>query len=116
MKLDEVVIYVKDFKAALGYYGDVLGLPVKFVFEEDGVARLDAGGVTLLLHSLHGEEAREEPLVCFQAENIAATVELLNTRGAGIGPVVDEGWGQIVRFTDPEGNKLAVYRMHAAHE
>jgi catechol 2,3-dioxygenase-like lactoylglutathione lyase family enzyme len=110
MKLSEVVVYVKDVPEAIRYYRDVLGLPL--VWEYDGVAELDAGGVKLHLHDLEPEGVPRAPLPCFHAEDIDAEVAELNARGAGLPGIVDEGWGRIVRFTDPEGNKLCIERPH----
>lgn len=114
MKLDEIVIYVRDVPGAVKYYRDVLGLPI--TMEEDGIVELDAGGPRILLHDFAGETP-PPPLPSFYSDDIEADAAALDARGANLPPVVDEGWGRIVRFTDPEGNRLAIEQPHEhAHD
>jgi len=112
MKLAEVVVYVHDFPRALAYYRDTLGLPVLFSHEdkEHGIARVNAGGTSILIHQMPANESLPPPLPSFVADDLNSEWAALNAKGAGIGAISDQGWGRIAHFTDPDGNRLCIYK------
>ena len=115
MKLTEVVVYVHDFPRSLVYYRDTLGLPVLFshVDKEHGIARVYAGGASILIHQMPANEPLPPPLPSFTADDLDADVQTLNSRGAAVSVAVDQGWGRISHFHDPDGNRLCIYKEHS---
>ncbi len=89
MKTKLMLCPVEDLDAAVAFYRDVLGLPVKF---RDGgrYCALDAGGYTL------GLAAREERIVddaapAFHVEDIEATLAAMLESGASVVRPVERG-------------------------
>ena len=116
MKLAEVVVYVHDFPTALAYYRDTLGLTVLFssADKDHGIARVSAGGASILIHQMPANEPLPPPLPSFVADDLDAEVAALNTKGAGVSAIQDQGWGRIAHFTDSDGNRMCVYK-EASH-
>ena len=89
MKTKLMLCPVQDLDAAVAFYRDVLGLPVKFRDGERYCA-LDAGGYTL------GLAAREERIVddaapAFHVEDMDAALETMLRSGAEVVRPVERG-------------------------
>ncbi len=114
MQLAEMVVYVQDFPRAMAYYRDTLGLPVLFLHEdkECSLARLATGGATILVHQASADAPMPPPLPSFVADDLDAEIAALNARGAGVPAAVDQGWGRITTFADPDGNRICLYKEH----
>lgn len=103
--LRNVIFTVPDMEVAQRFYGDVLGLPLKFR-DGDGWAAFDGGGgCTVALSS--GDA--EVPTPSFKVADLEAWMAAAVKAGAD--PVaIEEGpheW--LVRMRDPAGNPFVVY-------
>lgn len=97
---------VSDVDRAIDFYGDTLGLEVEQ--QEDGWAIVTAGHVRIgLSDSLAlGEEGG--PIVAFGVgEGIEEAIEALP--GVELSDVVEQPWGRVADFVDPDGNHLQLY-------
>ena len=69
--------------ASVWVYRDVMGL--KVVTNESGWRELDAGGITIALHSGPPSPGKKGPKIAFYAKDVAKTRDALVKRGAKFG-------------------------------
>jgi predicted enzyme related to lactoylglutathione lyase len=109
-KLQNTYYVVQDMDRALAFYGDVLGLSLKF---QDGArwAQMSAAGTNLALSSV-GEappEARGATVV-LEIENMSAMTSKIESAGGKVLSSRDMGsHGKTVTFSDTEGNILQLF-------
>jgi predicted enzyme related to lactoylglutathione lyase len=111
--VDNVLLAVGDLEPAVGFYGDRLGLPLKFQLPEVGIACFRLGaeepGLVVRAGAVHPRDPRETPRVWLEVRDArAAAVEL---RDRGITPLTDAfevatGWA--VEVADPWGNVIGL--------
>ncbi|MEU6422912.1 VOC family protein [Streptomyces spiralis] len=105
-RIGNVLYPVSDVSAATAFYGEALGLAVKF---RDGerFAALDGGGVTLAIAGAEEDVTGGRPAASFKVEDVVETVGKLVEAGAKVvrdpeeGPhevraVVEDLWGNLV--------------------
>lgn len=113
---------VDDIEAAKRFYGETLGLGVKVMSEQFGVATIElAGGRTTLMYAKADFVPATYTILNFEVDNVDAAVDGLLERGVEIeryeGIDQDEkgiahGPGpHIAWFKDPAGNILAVLQQ-----
>lgn len=113
-----VCILARDLAETRAFYGDVLGLPVKFDFLRDGRPfgfYLDAGGRTNV-EVFERAEASAMPAaridhLCLEVEDIDAAVGHVRGKGVAITDKklgVDETWQAWV--TDPNGVRIELFQ------
>jgi predicted enzyme related to lactoylglutathione lyase len=108
-RIGNVFYCVRDMDAALDFYTQKLGLPLKF---RDGSrwAALDVGGMTLALSDGGQPGAPGGATVSLRAEDLDGLLAQLRERGAtGLGEVKTGPHERTVELTDPSGNKLLLY-------
>ncbi|MET8155241.1 VOC family protein [Sphaerisporangium sp. NPDC005289] len=108
-KLGNVLIPVDDLDKALTFYGEVLGLTVKFR-DGDRFAALDAGGVTIALAAPAEQVAGAVTAPSYKVGDLAGTVAELTAAGAELvsGPGAGPHESRAV-LRDPSGNVLVLY-------
>jgi predicted enzyme related to lactoylglutathione lyase len=105
-----VTVLVTDFKRAIHFYTEILGL--KLLHETDGhFALIEAPGLTIgLLHL--AEEQGAHPgtsgsmSIGFEVEDLETAIETLQSRGVVFHDAVEGKAARVVHFTDPDGNTL----------
>ncbi|CAN5406692.1 VOC family protein [soil metagenome] len=115
--LGYVIVYVKDTKAAIPFYKDILGMTLKL--DDDGWVEFETGATTFCLHrnkELGGECTNGQALPVFSVEDFHGTVEALKTAGVKLlkepvqvceaGP---DKTGMSIEFKDPDGNVLSIF-------
>lgn len=113
--VDFVCYMVKDFKKALEFYRDTLGLKLTEQFGE-GFAEFDLGNVTLGIGSadMMGEKIDQpqgNATVGIAVEDVAAVVKELKEKGVEINEDVQDFPGcQMVSIKDPSGNTIMLHR------
>jgi predicted enzyme related to lactoylglutathione lyase len=115
MKVAMLLHPVEDLDAALRFYRDGLGLPIKFRDGERFVA-LDAGGLTLALAAA-GERVVDTPALAWSVDDIEATVARLVAAGALIVSPMEKGpheWRAVLR--DVAGHPLVLSAKLVAHQ
>jgi catechol 2,3-dioxygenase-like lactoylglutathione lyase family enzyme len=114
-KIGTIMLAVKDTRASVTFYRDVLGLALRFATDE--FAFLDGGGVTLgLRRSANipaGENLRSE--VVFDVDDIDAAYRALSARGVVFtrDPRVATADRYVTDFRDPDGNALSIFGPRA---
>jgi catechol 2,3-dioxygenase-like lactoylglutathione lyase family enzyme len=111
----EVILYVRDMKAQVSFYRDVLGIPVKEPTGDEDLSELkwvelDTGSCTLALHGGgEGRLGKDAPKVVFRVYDVAASRASLLQDGVKMGDVRSPGPGiQVCDGWDPEGNRFSI--------
>lgn len=108
--IGQIHIGVKDIDRAVGFYRDVLGMPLLFEVPEQKMAFFDCGGIRLYLSADVSEEFPSNPLIYYSVADINEAFEAIRAHGVDFlrEPHVvhrtehSELW--IAGFHDPEGN------------
>jgi len=115
--IDMVCIYVRDWKAALNWYQEKLGLAAVYVEDHHGFAVLGLPDGGPVLHIVADEEraagGRNRCVPNLSVDDFDATLAELRRRGVEIQDVQndeDEGY-RLATIADPEGNELNLYVM-----
>lgn len=118
-RIGQIAIPVHDIPRALGFYRDLLGLPVLFE-APPSMAFLDCGGVRLMLTIPEGPHDHPSSIVYFTVADIDAAYETLSERGVEFidAPHIiarlatGELWMAFIR--DPDGNVMGLMHERAA--
>lgn len=107
------ILYCRHWKAAVGFYRDLLGLPVHLEtgwFMEFGVA-----GAAFLSIADEGRASVKSAggrgiTLSFQVADVEAWRSRLEMRGVGVGPI-RRHWGALACFfQDPEGHRIEIWQ------
>lgn len=102
--------YVKSAQTSKEFYEKVLG--VKPRFQDNGWIEFDTGETTFAILERPKEKGAFTPYktrVMFQVADIAAKESELKKNGVIIVNKMDEPYGTILTFEDPDGNWLEFY-------
>ncbi|HEX2173167.1 MAG TPA: VOC family protein [Dehalococcoidia bacterium] len=107
-KVQNVFYRVADLDRSIAFYGDVIGLKLKF---RDGSkwAEFDAGNVSLGLELLEGQGTAGAGggVVVLRGPGLDELLERVRSAGyAQIGEIDQRPYGRIARFADPDGNEV----------
>jgi len=115
MRLGYAIVFVSDMQRSLGFYRDLLAVPVRF--ESSHWTELDAGGATLALH-LSDEPAaerateREAPGSCrpgFQVSDLDALHQRLVAGGVPCPQEPKDVFGsRVALYLDPDGLQISI--------
>ncbi len=124
MKFINVRLLVGDFTASVGFWRDIMKLPVTYSDESIGYAYFDTGGAGVELFSRDGfaaalGEATPAPtplgrqaVLVFRVDDVDATYTPLVQRGATAvaGPQDRPAWGvRSAHISDPGGQLIEIY-------
>ena len=98
-----VILFTRQIDKMTEFYRDVMGL--KVVTNEPGWRELDAGGITIGLHSGPPSPGKKGPKIAFYARDVAKTREELVKRGAKFGKAGGTTL-QLCNGKDPDGNPI----------
>ena len=114
---DFITVATKDFDAAIGFYGGVLGLPESKRWGQMPAAEFETGNLTIAVmqSDAFGLEfrANNHPIE-LRVEDFEAAKEELASRGVEFkGETLDSGVCYQAFFEDPDGNALAIHHRYA---
>ena len=114
---DFITVATKDFDAAIGFYGDVLGLPLSKRWGKMPAHEFETGNLTIAVmqSDAFGLEFRPNtnPLE-FRVEDFDAAKSELESKGVEFkGETIDSGVCFQAFFEDPDGNLLAIHHRYA---
>ncbi|WP_051749338.1 VOC family protein [Nevskia soli] len=89
MKMNLLLCPVNDLAAAIAFYRDTLGWPVKFR-DGDRYCAIDAGGLTLGL-AAQEERIVEEPAPVLRVDDIEQNLAVMIAAGASIARPLEQG-------------------------
>jgi catechol 2,3-dioxygenase-like lactoylglutathione lyase family enzyme len=114
---DFITVATKDFDAAIGFYGGVLGLPESKRWGNMPAAEFETGNLTIAVWQpdAFGVEfgANNNPIE-LRVDDFEAARKELESRGIEFkGETIDSGVCYQAHFDDPDGNALAIHHRYA---
>ena len=116
--IQDVYVNVADMQRSLDFYTQVLGCQV--TYEDEYWSSLDAYGLKLGLHWTGGEPVPPVPFdehgadagatITFRSDDVTADQQRLLEKGVTVVGEIDEEFGHLVVFRDPDGNFLKLMR------
>lgn len=112
--IGQIHLSVADVDRAIGFYRDVLGVPLLFRVPDQPMAFFDCGTVRLYLGVPESEAYRSRGMVYFSVDDVDEAYRALSARGVrflGEPHVVHRTADSELRmafFADPDGNNLAI--------
>jgi lactoylglutathione lyase len=105
-----IYLYVSDLERSLGFYRDLLGLPLAAEDGDWAEAPLPSG-LRFALHTAHGDEQLGSGTVRINLEvdDVDAEADRLRRAGVSVGDVIREDWGSACEIVDPDGYRLELY-------
>jgi predicted enzyme related to lactoylglutathione lyase len=115
--VDFATVFVKDYPAAVEFYGQTLGLEHSADYGKIPGGEFEAGNLTLQVMdaaSIGREfEASTHP-IAFHVEDVAATRAELESKGVTfLADTIDSGVCHMAPFSDPDGNTLMLHHRYA---
>lgn len=107
---DNFFLGVKDLKEAKKYYGDTLGLKLKFDFSNKGMMAFNVGNEEPAI-ILKDENIFKniKPTIWFEVDNVQDIYKELKGKGVEfLSEPFEIGTGVAVEFEDPFGNRLGI--------
>ncbi len=116
--MNRVIVFVGDVEKCAEFYRDTFDLsPIESTHAPKQWLELDAGGCRLAFHKAHGSDGpvdgptggpQNPHKIVFQADDVAATREVLIERGAAMDAV--QSFGDLVMCdgADPEGHRFQI--------
>jgi catechol 2,3-dioxygenase-like lactoylglutathione lyase family enzyme len=115
--VDFVTVFVKDFAAAVEFYGTTLGLPCSAEYGRIDGAEFETGTLTLQVMRAEaiGREfhASTHPIALHVGDVEAARAELESRGVAFAADTMDSGVCHMAFFRDPDGNALLLHNRYA---
>lgn len=109
-QLYNILIFVSDVERSLGFYRDVLGLPVRH--HNAFAAEFDLEGVRLGLQYMNPAYLGQGVNITldFTVTHIEEFVARLKQEGVEFTAIVlDQPSGKLAKFRDPDGNLLGIF-------
>lgn len=107
-----VMLMVKDVKAAVQFYSEGLGLPVKV--SSPGWGEVEANGTTIAFHSAEDPQAGSSPILSFHVDDVYAAVARLEGMGASLeGRVREPSFGKVAAVRTPDGHLVSLLQPAA---
>lgn len=103
---------VRDMARAVAFYRDVLGLTMRF--ESPYWAEFEVSGFTLGLQYIGETEAVGNwgATIDFEVAEMVPAIERLKEHGATfVATVLDQPFGKLAKFRDPDGNLLGLFEQ-----
>lgn len=115
--VDFVTVFVKDYPAALKFYGETLGLEHSVDYEKIPAGEFETGSLTLQVMdaaAVGREFAPSGHPIALHVEDVAAARARLEAEGVEfVAETIDSGVCHMAIFTDPDGNALMFHNRYA---
>ena len=114
-KSGNVSVIVADFKKAVQFYVETLGL--KLTHQVEGhLAQVEAPGLTIWLLHPAGEQGSQPGKsgsisIGFEVQELESAIEILKSRGVEFQHFMEENATRLAHFSDPEGNPLYLIEL-----
>jgi predicted enzyme related to lactoylglutathione lyase len=116
-RVDFVGMPTRDLEAAVGFYGETLGLPRSVYLPERNYAEFETGNLTLSVYNpqqMGMEHHRNPNPVALHVDDVAEVREALQERGVEFqGEILDTGVCHMAFFADQDGNALMLHHRYA---
>jgi predicted enzyme related to lactoylglutathione lyase len=115
--VDFSVVFVKDFDAAMEFYGTTLGLPETARYGRMPGVEFETGNLTLAILEAKAFGREFDPSthpIALQVADVPAARTELESKGVAFeGDIVDSGVCHQAYFSDPDGNQLIIHHRYA---
>jgi predicted enzyme related to lactoylglutathione lyase len=115
--VDFVTVFVKDYPAALKFYGETLGLEHSVDYEKIPAGEFETGSLTLQVMdaaSVGREFSPNSHPIALHVEDVEAARAKLETAGVEfLADTLDSGVCHMAFFNDPDGNVLMFHNRYA---
>ena len=115
--VDFVTVFVKDYPAAVEFYGTVLGLPHSVDYGRIPGGEFETGSLTLQVMDAQAIGREFQPSghpIALHVEDVEAARAELESRGVVfIADTMDSGVCHMAHFRDPDGNALMLHHRYA---
>jgi predicted enzyme related to lactoylglutathione lyase len=115
--VDFVTVFVKDYPAALEFYGKTLGLEHSVDYEKIPAGEFETGSLTLQVMDAASIGQEFKPSghpIALHVDDVEAARANLESQGvAFFGDTIDSGVCHMAFFKDPDGNALMFHNRYA---
>jgi len=115
--VDFVTVFVKDYPAALKFYGETLGLEHSVDYEKIPAGEFETGSLTLQVMdaaSVGREFSPNGHPIALHVEDVEAARAKLEAAGVEfLADTMDSGVCHMALFNDPDGNVLMFHNRYA---
>jgi catechol 2,3-dioxygenase-like lactoylglutathione lyase family enzyme len=115
--VDFVTVFVKDYPAAVEFYGSTLGLERSAGYGKFDGCEFETGSLTLQLMSSAAIGREFEPSthpIALHVDDVEAARSELESKGVSfLGDTIDSGVCHMAIFPDPDGNTLMFHNRYA---
>ena len=112
-RVSVVYLYVSDMERSLGFYRDLLGIPLE---GDDDWTEATLGGTRFALHATHGgigELSAGTIHVSLEVADADAAAERLRAEGVVTRETMRDEWGTAVEVVDPDGYRVYLFQPPA---
>jgi predicted enzyme related to lactoylglutathione lyase len=110
----EIILYVRNMSAEVRFYGDVLGLPLRYPkglgdYSDQMWVEFSVGDWTLALHGGSESEPQDDHEVVFMVENVVQARDMIIEAGTEMREIrpLEDG-SPISEGRDPDGHRFAI--------
>jgi predicted enzyme related to lactoylglutathione lyase len=115
--VDFATVFVKDYPAAVEFYGRALGLEHSVDYGKIPGGEFETGNLTLQVMDAASIGREFEPSthpIAFHVGDVAAARGELEAKGVSfLGETIDSGVCHMAPFADPDGNVLMLHHRYA---
>ena len=114
--VDFVGVPTRDLRAAVDFYGEVLGLRRSVYVPQRNYAEFETGNLTLSVFDAEqfGLEHHVNPnAIALHVDDVHEARAALERRGVGFGETLDTGVCDMAFFADPDGNAFMLHHRYA---
>jgi catechol 2,3-dioxygenase-like lactoylglutathione lyase family enzyme len=115
--VDFVTVFVKDYPAALKFYGETLGLEHSVDYEKIPAGEFETGSLTLQVMDAAAIGREFTPSghpIALHVDDVAAARADLESKGVEfLAETIDSGVCHMAFFADPDGNALMFHNRYA---
>ena len=112
-RVSVVYLYVSDMERSLGFYRDLLGIPLE---GDDDWTEATLGGTRFALHATHegiGELSAGTIHVSLEVADVDSAEERLRAEGVETRETMRDDWGTAVEVVDPDGYRVYLFQPPA---
>jgi predicted enzyme related to lactoylglutathione lyase len=115
--VDFVTVFVKDYPAALKFYGELLGLEHSVDYEKIPAGEFETGSLTLQVMDAAAVGREFKPNghpIALHVDDVEAARANLESKGVEfLADTLDSGVCLMAFFNDPDGNTLMFHNRYA---
>lgn len=115
--VDFATVFVRDYPAAVEFYGGTLGLEHSVDYGKIPGGEFESGNLTLQVMDAASIGREFEPSthpIAFRVEDVGAARAELESKGVSfLGDTIDSGVCHMAPFADPDGNTLMLHHRYA---